>query len=348
MANNEENKKSNAVATYKSGLVKTQETFISMISKNAREMALDYTQYQLSCAKNALSKMVELLWKDGLTINNVDQNNITDILQTVAMLQLNLAATPSEGYIILRNQSVGPKENKQKVKVFEFGIEGDGNDKLLRTYGVGVLNVYNHWAVREGDDFTYPQFNGLEITPPTWTPKGYSDKVIRVVYPIAMKDGSVEYHIAEREGVANNLKAHISNNLMWEKEPKKSTILNKIADMTLEAMLADNEVMAEASPAWRGAHSREAMIYRKMRNNAIKKVPKDFQTAFADTQYKKTFEDYDQYETPQYVAPENVLETEFTEHANTEELKIEIINDESVDHTEQEEVEETPTKKKPF
>ena len=41
-------------------------------------------------------------------------------------------------------------------------------------------------------------------------------KVVRVVYPIEMSDGTIEYHIAEREDVVKNLIAHINQNLMNE------------------------------------------------------------------------------------------------------------------------------------
>lgn len=320
----------NAVQSYKSGLVKTQETFINMLMKTGQEMALQYDTYQISCARNMLSKMVELLWKEGLTINQINQNNITDILQTVAMMRLNPSASPREVYVILRSVKIG----SEWQKVFEMGIEGDGNDKLLREYGVDIKKVHNCWIVREGDDFTYPSFNGLSINPPTWAPKGYANKVLRVVYPIEMMDGSVEYHIAERESVAINLQAHISNNLMKNKDlgdKKKQEILDRIAKLKLKEILEDKEVMEIASPAWRSAHSREAMIIRKLRNNCIKKIPKDFRNSFVEKEYEKTFEDYDQYDgsfsNHPDVDPEKVVDTEYEELAGKEEIKVELINE---------------------
>ncbi len=324
---------SNAVQTYKSGLVKTQETFINMLMKSGQEMALNYDQYQISCARNMMSKMVELLWKEGLTIHQINQNNVTDILQTVAMFRLNPAASPREVYIILRNVKVGDKWEK----IFEMGIEGDGNDKILREYGVGIKKIYNCWVVREGDGFTYPSFEGLEVKPPTWTPKGYTNKVLRVVYPIAMEDGSVEYHISERESVAINLQAHISNNLMKNKEineKKKQEILERISKKTLEEIYDDEEVMLLTSPAWRGYHSREAMILRKLRNNAIKKIPKDYNNSFVESNYERTFEDYDQYSTHPEVDPEKVVEMEYEEFANKEKLEVPEINQEKNDDVE--------------
>ena len=36
------------------------------------------------------------------------------------------------------------------------------------------------------------------------------------MYPLQKNDGTIEYHIAEREGVVKNLLAHINNNMMNE------------------------------------------------------------------------------------------------------------------------------------
>lgn len=57
---------------------------------------------------------------------------------------------------------------------------------------------------------------GIEVEPPTWEEKGLSNKVVRVVYPVKLKDGTIEYLISERESVKVNLIAHIRNNMMNE------------------------------------------------------------------------------------------------------------------------------------
>lgn len=338
-------KDKNAIQTYKTGLVKTQETFIDMLQKTGADMALQYDTYQISCARNMMSKMVELLWKENMNISQINQNNITDILQTVAMLKLNPAASPREVYVILRSVKIGD----QWEKVFEMGVEGDGNDKLLREYGVGVKRVHNPWIVREGDEFTYPSFAGLEIKPPSWSPMSYAGKIIRVVYPIEMEDGTVEFHISERESVVVNLQAHISNNLMKNKaigDKKKQEILDRIAGMTLEQIYEDKEVMEIASPAWRSAHSRESMILRKMRNNATKKIPKDFKNSFVEREYERTFEDYDQYDPHPQVDTEKVVDMEFEETAVTEEIEMEVIDETKVEKDATEVVEEPIAKPK--
>lgn len=107
-------------------------------------------------------------------------------------------------------------ETENITKEIELGIEGDGNDAILRQFGVNVKKVHPVWKVREGDIFSYPKHRGLETVPPEWEEVGQSLKVVRVVYPVEMNDGSVEYLIAERESVKTNLFAHIRNNLMNE------------------------------------------------------------------------------------------------------------------------------------
>jgi len=340
----------NAVTEYRSGIVKIQETFVGMIIKNSEDMALEMDAYQIVCVKNAIAKMVELTTKENLDIKNIDPNNITGILQQVSMLRINLSAIPREGYIILRSENqpryINGKKEDFWIKKFEFNLEGDGNDKLLREYGVGIKKVHNCWLVREGDDFTYPSFDGLTVIPPKWSPKGSMNKVVRVVYPIQMEDSTTEFHIAEREGVAVNLQAHIINNIKMQKEDKmsfakKQEISNRIASMSLEAMLTDEELRGIMSPAWRDPHSQEAMIVRKMRNNATRKIPKDYKNSFIASAYEKTFEDYEQYQEKHSIDQSKVVDMEVDELAGSEKIDVQIIN-QSQNETVEPEVVETP------
>lgn len=55
----------------------------------------------------------------------------------------------------------------------------------------------------------------------------------------------------------------------------------------MDAALDDEELQQYISPAWTELHSREAMIERKMRNNAIKKIPKDFGNGAMETMFEE-------------------------------------------------------------
>lgn len=269
-----------------------------------RNIKLD--SYSVECAIAAVSAINTLITNQGLSWSstNLDPSNYQDVIRKVALLKLNANASNREVYFQLRNTKIGDEWKK----IVEVGIEGDGNDAILRHFGVDVDTVYPYWKVREGDEFEYPCFNGIEMTPPKWVQKG-TGKVIRVVYPIKLKNGSIDFRIAERADVVKNLYAHIINNMMNETfgicadrykataeqkkqiEAKKAEIKVKIKTMTLDEMLDCPEVQPWISPSWSELHSRESMIERKMRNNAIKKYPKDFGSTYALDTYNELSDD---------------------------------------------------------
>lgn len=140
-----------------------------------------------------------------------------------------------------------------------------------------------------------------------------------MVYPIRYEDDQIQYHISERDEVKVNLQAHISNNLLKSKDytdAKKTEIIDRLKDMTLDQIFEDPDALKIMSPAWRAPHSREAMILRKMRNNAIKKIPKDFSDAFMAKAYESTFEDYDQYRDDR-IDKEGAVDAEVAEQAGS-------------------------------
>ena len=153
--------------SYTTALTKAQDVYTNMITNAFQGLNIEYTNYQKICVINAVTQMQTLAEKEGLSLSRMNQSNVINILQTIAMLNLNLSSSPRECYIITRNVQ---KKDGTWDKVFEMGIEGDGNDKILRQFGVNVKKVHNCWKVRENDEFTFPSFNGLEITSPTWSP----------------------------------------------------------------------------------------------------------------------------------------------------------------------------------
>lgn len=61
----------------------------------------------------------------------------------------------------------------------------------MRNFGNNVKTVHTVWIVKEGDEFKYPSHTGIAVTPPEWVEKGLSQKIVRIVYPVEMKDGRV-------------------------------------------------------------------------------------------------------------------------------------------------------------
>ena len=219
-----------------------------------------------------------------------------------------------------------------------MGIEGDGNDAMLRQFGNDVAKVHPCWIVKEGDEFIRPKRVGMEITPPSWEQKGLSEKVVAVVYPVQLTNGSIEYLIAERESVKTNLIAHIRNNMMNEtfgvckdrykatpdqkqkiKEMKNQILSDVRSCETLDDMLKCPSAQPYISAAW--LDTPEQMITRKLRNNAIKKFPKDM-NSMANHSLLQLDEGY------------KASREEITEHENLEPFKVdegEVVDSEAVE-----------------
>lgn len=315
-------------------LSKVNDNYFPMIERQLTGNGIKMDEYSKSCVINAISAINNAMdaklisWND----DQLDKSNITQTLIQVASLKLNAAASPREVYFQIRNVKAKGKVDGKEVEVWkkqvEMGIEGDGNDAILSRFGRDVKKVGQFWLVREGDDFTYPQYTGFDVVPPTWQPKGKGD-VVRIVYPIMKTDGTIEYHISERDDVVRNLIAHMNNNMMnetfgvcadrFKATPdqrkqiaiKKAEVFNKAKSLGLGA-LDDADMQQYISPAWTEHQSRESMIIRKMRNNVVKKIPKDFGNAFVELTYTEaTDESYAE------------VKREIAEHANATVIDVE-------------------------
>ena len=315
----------------------------NMVTQDYKDCGLEIDEYSKKCAMAAMTNIYQLVKNSGIDIKTMDTSNLREIVGQCASLKLNANAVPRECYFQLRSKKVGDNW----VKVVEMGIEGDGNDAILRNFGEDVEMVYPVWIVKEGDTFTYPKHRGIEITPPEWEQNGQSEKTDKIVYPVKLKDGSVQYLIAEREGVKVNLFAHIRNNLMNEtfgicKDRYKASEAEKkkIADekekiyealrkcATLEDMLACESARPYISAAW--LDTPESMIVRKMRNNAIKKFKKNY-----DAMAQRSFLQIDDtYREVQEEIAENANQVEFEpaegEVAEAEAKEVEAVADEDL------------------
>ena len=310
---------------FTTGLSQWTNTITGLVSRDFEQNGVQYDEYSKQCAMNAMGAIFQLVQNtDKADMNNLNNSNLREVVAQCASLKLNANAMPREVFFQLRSKQI----NGQWVKMVEMGIEGDGNDSLLRQFGNNVDTVYPVWLVKEGDDFTYPRRRGIEIEPAEWTPKGLSDKTVRVVYPVKLKDGTIDYLIAEREPVRTNLIAHIRNNLMNETfgicenrykatdkqkaeiKAKKDEIFSVFrACETVDDMLkCEYAVTPYVSAAW--LDTPEAMIVRKMRNNAIKKFPKNL-NSMASSSLLQLDETY------------KASQEEIAENENSEEFAIE-------------------------
>lgn len=272
-------------------LAKVNDAYMPMIARQMEDNQIQFSDYSKRCVMNAIGTIQQMLDKNGMNFSNpdLDQANLTGILLNVAHLELNAIAQPSECYFQIRNVKVADGKYKKQI---EFGIQGDGYDAILARFGRNVKKVYPYWLVRADDYFEYPMYNGVEFTPPKWQPKG-TGEVVRVVYPVLHTDNTLHFYIGERSDVLRNLLAHINNNMMNETfgicqnrykatqeqlaqiAQKKDELKARAKELGFGAL--DDDVLAPyISPSWKEDFSRESMIIRKIRNNIVKKIPKDF------------------------------------------------------------------------
>lgn len=322
---------------YETALVKYNDTYLGMIENSLDSHKVALTEYGKICTVNAIAAINEALTAQGLELGSpdVDKSTLTTALISVATLELNAKAANREVYFIIRNKAVKQPDNTQKwVKQIEMNLEGDAHETLAAKYGRNVETIMPYWVVRENDDFKYPRMKGLEMSPPEWEPKG-TGRIVRVVYPILMKDKTISFHIAEREDVVVNLKAHVRNNLMNETfgicanrfkateaqaaqiEAKKKELCALLVGKDIEGIIGTPELQPYISPAW--LDSTEAMVLRKLRNAVCKKIPKDFgKNYFVKDVYEKTndpiyVEAVDEIDEKQGALPINVETGEIIE-----------------------------------
>lgn len=296
--------------------------FTNLVQSDFSEHGIELDDYSKQCVMSSMSAIYNLVTSNKEAMENLNPSNLRQVVGQVASLKLNANAVPRECYFQLRSKQGADGKWHKEV---ELGIEGDGNDAILRQFGVNVAKVHPVWLVKEGDIFTYPKHKGMELTPPEWEEKGESQKVIRVVYPVEMMNGHVEYLIAERESVKANLLAHVRNSMMNETfgickdrhkatdtqkaeiKAKKSEILDTLREChTIEDMLSCETAKPFISAAW--LDTPEAMIIRKMRNNAIKKYPKDFNSIASQSLLQMD----DTYKQVQEEIAENANSEDFT------------------------------------
>lgn len=289
-----------------------------MVVSDFGQNGVTFDSYAKECAMNSMSSIFQLVKSSGVAMNDIDSSNLREIVGQCASLKLNANGFPRECYFQLRKKKVG----NNYVQTVEMGIEGAGQESLLRNFGVNVDTVYDWWIVKEGDEFVYPKRKGLTLTDPEWEQKGLSQKTARVVLPIKLKDGTITYLISERESVKTNLFAHVRNNLMNETfgicesrykatdaqkkqiDEQKELIYNALrACETVDDMIACEIARPYISGAWLDTF--ESMVIRKMQNNAVRKFPKNF-----DNMAKQSFMEMDEtYQNAQ---------EEIADNANTE------------------------------
>ena len=299
-----------------SGGLKLQNQLLAELDKANEDFGASFTPYGKTCAINCIASLLAFTKQNGIEISKIDPTLLRLQVQNVGFTELNSASSPAEIYFDLRKTT-----NSQGQDTYTIAIkpQGAGNEKLVRKYGVGLKKgsgLHNAILIREGDEFIMPQFNGMQMTPPIYKPqlKNANNKIIAVVYPAEKEDGSVEYLIATRESVKANIIAQIRQNTLYtfkktEKNQygKEYSVVDKEArdkfyeelnvkaeKMTLDEMLADEEILKYVNPTYTSGGSKEQMILRKMKNNALKNYPKEYDNSYIENAVRNMWEEKDE------------------------------------------------------
>ena len=293
MALNEVTKPKDTKEPEAKSLMSIQKNYVTGISKGLSDIIKDMTTYRALCGYNMLNSISVQLAKEGKHFKSpgIDTESINNAIKFAIVYQLN--TENKECFVILRNEKRKDANGKEYyIKVADYKPQYKGTLKILSTYGLNVAQVYPEWIVREGDEFEYQTFKGIDVVPPVWKPHSSDGKILRVIVPIRYKNGFVDYRIAERESVATNIKAQIKQSVMFDK--KKDEILAKIQNMTLDELLNDPTLKGYVNETYTGI-SQEEMLITKLVINAVKRVQIDYQSALARELNEKTFDNADVY-----------------------------------------------------
>ena len=281
---------------------KYQVDLVNQIDKATKEMGQEFTQYGRECVINAMANLVTYCRTNDIKFELLDITMVKIALQNVGYTELNFNAYPAEAYFDIRKN--GP------TYAVTIKPQGAGNEKLTRRFGVNVKELKTCILVREGDEYTLPGFDGTKMTPFTWKPKSLDKKVVLVVYPLEKADGTYEYLMATRESIKPNLIAQIRQNNLYEfKKKNESTgrldvdtkardefyemVNNEFEKLTVDQILANPRWRAELTPTYTSGGSQEAMIIRKMKNNALKNYPREYSSDAVANAVKDMWEDRD-------------------------------------------------------
>lgn len=174
-----------------------------LIARDYAACGVEFDEYSKKCALEAMTSIFNLVKSNQKIrdMNSLDTSNLRGIVEHCASLKLNASAYPRECYFQLRNTKVGVDKEGKDIWQYqvEMGVEGAGNDAILSNFGKDVAKVYPYWVVKERDTYIPPKHRGIEVTPPEWEEKGLSQRTVKVVYPVKLTDGTIEYLTADRE-----------------------------------------------------------------------------------------------------------------------------------------------------
>jgi len=256
---------------------------------NSDNVGLPFGEDEKRCVVNGMSVIYPMIERSDWSINQFDVNNLVAVLRRTAFLKLD--ATNGECFYQIRRVKV----NGSWIPTIEFGIQGVGNDRILKEYGESVKDVKSY-IVYEGDEFTDGYMDGWDVKLPTYKRTRKTNKPILAVYLIKKTNGEIDVSYGVLEDVKKSLLANAKQN------GASDTLLREINKQDLYSILEDEKWLNYKidkgkydtplfNPSYTSPISMYNMIERKLRNHATRKYPKNFNNKALSEIYEETYED---------------------------------------------------------
>ena len=318
--------------------------------------------------------------KSNTKPSQYEMDNVLEMIKSSLIFKLSATMIPAQCYIISREKGYG-----SGVYELQYGIQGNGWEVIAEEFGKNVSRVLDVVVVREGDTYMENYYERGELVPFAYkpyqgSPKKFRDewghatrRVTNVVFVLQMNDNSIKYLGSERESVKKSIIAQVKQNIMYSElnDSQQRDLLNEMDKYTVDELLYDEgdiewtkrtypkkvwvdgkkvlKQMFVISDNYISPSAKESMVETKMRSEALKRLPKTF-----DSYAQKLFEDTYEYDYRGDKKRENVIDAEevveksnedFTKELEKEETVEEVVA-ESEDVTVESEVVETKKKLK--
>lgn len=333
------------IADLSSQMLVTTNKFIDKLTKFAEASHIEFDEVARRCVESGMNEIYPMIERSNYSLNQFDVNNVVSVLKRAAFLKLD--ASNKECYFQIRRVKVGDKY----VPTIEFGIQGAGNDRILREFGDSVIDVRSY-IVYEGDEFTDGYVDGWDVILPTYKRTRKSNKPLFAVYLIKKTNGEIDVAYGVLDDVKKSLLANAKQNGASDdliRELNKYDLYEILENekwLNYKIKKSNGYSTPLFNPSYTSPISMYNMIERKLRNHATRKYPKNFNNTKLAEIYEETYED-EKYRDGKLVikAEEHVesAQVEFDKNNGSQELKQRNQDQEAQKVTEEkDEVLETP------
>lgn len=246
---------------------KIADLYLNEIANLNTAVGVPLTDEAKRCGSNVILQLCAEVGAAG--VQAAPKAQLVQVLQFVTINGLDVFS----GQVFLDKR----KDKQGNITSIKATPMGNAYEIMTRRFGVDVKRVHPARIVHEGDEFALPQFDGLKMTNVVFKPtlKGLDGKAIAVYYIIEKTDGSLDFAVATREGVAKNLMAQILNATLRLENVNRKGLMEHLEGKSLDELLSDPTLAEYISPAYRSPATREQMIITKMKKNALLHYTRD-------------------------------------------------------------------------